>query len=69
MSKVLRHTMSLEGFGAGPNDGMSWLFSCAFASDSKFVGRLPRIPGESNRYPPPCLRMGLVMSWKGAACA
>jgi dihydrofolate reductase len=38
MSKVLWHiTMSLDGFVAGPDDDMGWLFGCGFAPDPQFV--------------------------------
>ncbi|HEY9244849.1 MAG TPA: dihydrofolate reductase family protein [Streptosporangiaceae bacterium] len=40
MSKVLWHiTMSLDGFVAGPDDDMGWLFGCGFAPDPQFVLR------------------------------
>ena len=40
MSKVLWHiTMSLDGFVAGPDDDMGWLFRCRFDPDPQFVLR------------------------------
>ena len=40
MSKVLWHiTMSLDGFVAGPDDDMGWLFSSGFDPDPQFVPR------------------------------
>lgn len=40
MSKVLWHiTMSLDGFVAGPDDDMGWLFGSGFDPDPQFVMR------------------------------